>query len=115
MERVYVGDSYGDLPIKGWFVVRAENVVVLGELDPARRDADVKHLKRVDADIIAKLRKVQRAKDEERRKVSQRGLTRRRSLALIATDVPARARCVRVMVQVMLDFVDELMVGDDGF
>lgn len=110
-ERVYVGDCYGDLPIKGWFVVRAENVVLLGELDPARQDADVKHLKRVDTDIIVKLRKVQREKEEERRKV-------RRSRDATALG-RARERLTTVSrlrtAQVMLDFVDELMIGDDGF
>jgi hypothetical protein len=68
VERIYVGSSYGDVPIPGWFIVRAENVVLLGEVDEAKKDQDVKDLKRVDADIILKLRKIQREKEDERRK-----------------------------------------------
>lgn len=90
-ERVFAGDRYGDIAIKGWYIVRAENVVVLGEIDPAReREVCVlcccvvvcserssvsrtyQHLaklKRVDADVAVKLRTVHRQKEEEKRKL----------------------------------------------
>merc|ERR1712150_370135 len=35
MERIHVGNKYGDIP-RGVFVVRGENVVLLGEIDPQR-------------------------------------------------------------------------------
>ena len=65
-ERVYVGKHYGDIPVKGWFIARAENVVLVGELDG--KEADVAALTRVDADKIQELRKEERARDAEKRK-----------------------------------------------
>eukprot|EP00241_Pyramimonas_parkeae_P009747 CAMPEP_0114227254 /NCGR_PEP_ID=MMETSP0058-20121206/1689_1 /TAXON_ID=36894 /ORGANISM="Pyramimonas parkeae, CCMP726" /LENGTH=122 /DNA_ID=CAMNT_0001338077 /DNA_START=168 /DNA_END=536 /DNA_ORIENTATION=+ len=34
-ERIIVGDQYGDIPL-GLYVIRGENVVLLGQIDPAR-------------------------------------------------------------------------------
>ncbi len=31
IERIYVGDAYGDIP-RGIFIIRGENVVLLGEI-----------------------------------------------------------------------------------
>ncbi|CAG8756579.1 45186_t:CDS:2, partial [Gigaspora margarita] len=32
IERIYVGDAYGDIP-RGIFIIRGENVVLLGEIE----------------------------------------------------------------------------------
>ena len=39
IERIHVGKSYGDIP-RGVFIVRGENVVLLGEVDPNKTDPD---------------------------------------------------------------------------
>ena len=36
-ERIYVGSSYGDVPV-GLFIIRGENVMLLGRLDPEREE-----------------------------------------------------------------------------
>ncbi|KNE71778.1 hypothetical protein AMAG_16083 [Allomyces macrogynus ATCC 38327] len=38
IERIYAGDCYGDIP-RGVFLVRGENVVLLGEIDGDREDS----------------------------------------------------------------------------
>ncbi|KAI9138823.1 hypothetical protein BKA69DRAFT_1089483 [Paraphysoderma sedebokerense] len=38
IERIYVGDAYGDIP-RGIFVIRGENVVLLGEIDPVKEES----------------------------------------------------------------------------
>ncbi|WFD41956.1 hypothetical protein MPSI1_000594 [Malassezia psittaci] len=37
VERVYLGNRYGDIP-KGLYIVRGENVVLLGEIDLEKED-----------------------------------------------------------------------------
>ncbi|KAG0029474.1 SM-like, degradation of cytoplasmic mRNAs and positively regulates transcription initiation [Podila clonocystis] len=37
IERIYVGDAYGDIP-RGIFIIRGENVVLLGEIDLDKED-----------------------------------------------------------------------------
>jgi U6 snRNA-associated Sm-like protein LSm1 len=66
-ERIYVGGSFGDVPLEGWFIVRAENVILLGELDESEKD--VAHLKRVDSKHIKELQKVEIEKERARRKI----------------------------------------------
>jgi hypothetical protein len=65
-ERIYVNDNFGDVKIDGWFIARAENIVLVGELDG--QEADVANLTRVEEKEIRELQKVQRLKDEEKRK-----------------------------------------------
>ncbi|KAJ2800081.1 hypothetical protein H4R20_004192, partial [Coemansia guatemalensis] len=38
LERIYVGDAYGDIE-RGVFIIRGENVVLLGEIDGDLEDA----------------------------------------------------------------------------
>ncbi|KAJ2763135.1 hypothetical protein IWQ56_004896 [Coemansia nantahalensis] len=38
LERIYVGDAYGDIE-RGVFIIRGENVVLLGEIDEDIEDA----------------------------------------------------------------------------
>ncbi|KAF9919206.1 SM-like, degradation of cytoplasmic mRNAs and positively regulates transcription initiation [Linnemannia zychae] len=37
IERIYVADTYGDIP-RGIFIIRGENVVLLGEIDEDKED-----------------------------------------------------------------------------
>ncbi|KAH8549295.1 LSM1 protein [Umbelopsis sp. PMI_123] len=37
IERIFVGNCYGDIP-RGIFLIRGENVVLLGEIDPEREE-----------------------------------------------------------------------------
>ena len=66
VERVYIDQFYGDIVIKGWFIARAENVVLVGEIEG---DADTANLTRVDEERIKQLRKEERARDADKRKV----------------------------------------------
>ncbi len=66
-ERVYIGECFGDVPLEGWFIVRAENVILLGEVDES--DKDIAHLKRVDSKQIKELQKVEVEKERARRKI----------------------------------------------
>lgn len=38
IERTYIGNRYADVP-KGLYIIRGENVVLLGEIDPEKEDA----------------------------------------------------------------------------
>jgi len=31
-ERIYIDEHYGDVDIPGWFIVRGENVVIVGQV-----------------------------------------------------------------------------------
>jgi hypothetical protein len=66
-ERIYVDDCFGDVKIDGWFIARAENVILVGELD--EEEKDIANLKRVDTAQIKELQKVQVEKERARRKV----------------------------------------------
>lgn len=58
VERIYVGELYGDIPL-GLQLIRGENVVLLGQVDPAREEPP--GLRRVSEEEI---RRVQRAEKE---------------------------------------------------
>ncbi|KAL2092241.1 hypothetical protein ACEWY4_012039 [Coilia grayii] len=77
VERIHVGKKFGDIP-RGIFVVRGENVVLLGEVD-LDKDCD-QILQRVSIEEILEEQRIeQQAKQEaERRKlqtVKERGLS----------------------------------------
>jgi U6 snRNA-associated Sm-like protein LSm1 len=42
IERIFVGDIYGDIPT-GIYVIRGENVVLLGEIDLDKEDEEPPH------------------------------------------------------------------------
>uniref|UniRef100_UPI00358E37B7 U6 snRNA-associated Sm-like protein LSm1 n=1 Tax=Myxine glutinosa TaxID=7769 RepID=UPI00358E37B7 len=76
IERIHVGRRYGDIP-RGIFVVRGENVVLLGEID-VEKEAETR-LERVSIEeILAAQREEQQEKQEaEKAKVQalkERGL-----------------------------------------
>ncbi|XP_074642596.1 U6 snRNA-associated Sm-like protein LSm1 [Tubulanus polymorphus] len=77
IERIHVGDKYGDIP-RGIFVVRGENVVLLGEIDIENEDK--LPLTEVSIDDILGLQQAEQESkrlDEERKKraMTERGLT----------------------------------------
>ena len=62
MLRIHVGDAYGDIP-RGVFVVRGENVVLLGEIEDR---PEVKNkLREVSLEEILEKQAVQQAEKEE--------------------------------------------------
>ena len=77
IERIHVGQCYGDIP-RGVFIVRGENVVLLGEVDPNK--ADPESLVEVSLEEILEKQAVQQAEKEEADKIrakafKDRGLT----------------------------------------
>ena len=77
IERIHVGQCYGDIP-RGVFIVRGENVVLLGEVDPNK--ADPESLMEVSLEEILEKQAVQQAEKEEADKIrakafKDRGLT----------------------------------------
>lgn len=76
IERIHVGKKYGDIP-RGIFIVRGENVVLLGEVD--LENEDKLPLEQVNIDTILELQReqqVEREAEQERKKkaMADRGL-----------------------------------------
>merc|ERR1711872_510225 len=74
IERIHVGDAYGDIP-RGVFVVRGENVVLLGEIEEAK-----KKLREVSLNEILEKQSAKQAEKEETDRLrakafKERGLT----------------------------------------
>ena len=59
MERIIVGETYADIPL-GTFIVRGENVVLMGQVDPEQED-DVGTLRKV---TPAEIKQAQNAEKE---------------------------------------------------
>ncbi|KAG2392222.1 hypothetical protein C9374_012474 [Naegleria lovaniensis] len=72
VERIVVEDKYGDLDV-GLYIVRGENVVLMGEVDDTRETT----LKQVPVDEILMLSKMEQEKEEERSKLRQMHLRNR--------------------------------------
>jgi len=66
IERIYVGDLYGDVPL-GLQIIRGENIVLLGELD-ASADEPPK-LRRVDAATILQAQKSDQEQRDQKTKI----------------------------------------------
>ncbi|GFR97988.1 U6 snRNA-associated Sm-like protein LSm1 [Elysia marginata] len=76
IERIHVGKKYGDIP-RGIFIVRGENVVLLGEVD--LENEDKLPLEQVNIDTILELQReqqVEREAEQERKKkaMAERGI-----------------------------------------
>ncbi|XP_005104619.1 U6 snRNA-associated Sm-like protein LSm1 [Aplysia californica] len=76
IERIHVGKKYGDIP-RGIFIVRGENVVLLGEVD--LENENNLPLEQVDIDTILELQRAQqmeREAEQERKKkaMAERGI-----------------------------------------
>nr|XP_023013300.1 U6 snRNA-associated Sm-like protein LSm1 [Leptinotarsa decemlineata] len=69
IERIHVGKEYGDIP-RGVFIVRGENVVLLGEIDSSREVELPLTQVSVD-DILDSQRKEQELKQEKQRLISK--------------------------------------------
>lgn len=63
-ERIIVGDVYCDIPL-GLYVIRGENVVLIGELDMEREELPP-HMTRVSVPEIRKAQKAEREASELR-------------------------------------------------
>lgn len=69
IERIHVGKQYGDIP-RGVFIVRGENVVLLGEIDMEKEvNVDLREVS-VD-DILDAQRKEQENKQEQQKLLSK--------------------------------------------
>ncbi|XP_041980372.1 U6 snRNA-associated Sm-like protein LSm1 [Aricia agestis] len=69
IERIHVGQEYGDIP-RGIFIVRGENVVLLGEIDKDKEDNLPLTEVSVD-DILDAQRREQDAKIEQQKLLSK--------------------------------------------
>lgn len=69
IERIHVGNEYGDIP-RGVFIIRGENVVLLGEID---REKECKlPLKEISVDeILDAQRREQEQRQEKHRLISK--------------------------------------------
>ena len=79
IERIHVGKCFGDIP-RGVFIVRGENVVLLGEGDPEKTDADSLVLVEVSLEEILEKQAVHQQEKEEAERIKvkafkDRGLT----------------------------------------
>uniref|UniRef100_A0A4W3I497 U6 snRNA-associated Sm-like protein LSm1 n=1 Tax=Callorhinchus milii TaxID=7868 RepID=A0A4W3I497_CALMI len=82
VERIHVGRKYGDIP-RGIFVVRGENVVLLGEID-LERETDTP-LQRVSIEEILEAQRVQQQERQEAEKTKSKAL-KERGLSIPRTD-----------------------------
>ncbi|XP_044739234.1 U6 snRNA-associated Sm-like protein LSm1 [Chrysoperla carnea] len=80
IERIHVGREYGDIP-RGVFIVRGENVVLLGEIDPEKEENQPLIEVSVD-DILDAQRREQESKQDQQ-KLMQKAL-KERGLNLMA-------------------------------
>ncbi|KAJ8716781.1 hypothetical protein PYW07_003408 [Mythimna separata] len=80
IERIHVGREYGDIP-RGIFIVRGENVVLLGEIDKDKEDSLPLTEVSVD-DILDAQRREQDAKVEQQKLLSK--ALKERGLNLLA-------------------------------
>ncbi|KAK9881787.1 hypothetical protein WA026_017304 [Henosepilachna vigintioctopunctata] len=69
IERIHVGKEYGDIP-RGVFIVRGENVVLLGEIDKEKEDNLPLNEVSVD-DILDAQRKEQELKQEQQKLITK--------------------------------------------
>jgi U6 snRNA-associated Sm-like protein LSm1 len=79
IERIHVEQSYGDIP-RGVFVVRGENVVLLGEIDQEKTEPGALGLVEVSLEEILEKQAMQQQEKEETDRIrakafKERGLT----------------------------------------
>jgi len=74
IERIHVGQKYGDLP-RGVFVVRGENVVLLGEFDAER--ASTISLTEVSIDEILQLQRDEQLLKQQKEELKKRSMAER--------------------------------------
>lgn len=62
IERIYIGNEYGDIP-RGILIIRGENVVLIGELDPVK-EANCPLVEVDINDVLDRQREEQERRDE---------------------------------------------------
>ncbi|CAH2010429.1 unnamed protein product [Acanthoscelides obtectus] len=73
IERIHVGREYGDIP-RGVFIVRGENVVLLGEIDTEKTDLP---LIEVSVDEILDAQRKEHEQKQEKQKLLSKALKER--------------------------------------
>eukprot|EP00188_Purpureofilum_apyrenoidigerum_P001543 Plantae.Rhodophyta-Purpureofilum_apyrenoidigerum.ctg18601.p1 GENE.Plantae.Rhodophyta-Purpureofilum_apyrenoidigerum.ctg18601~~Plantae.Rhodophyta-Purpureofilum_apyrenoidigerum.ctg18601.p1 ORF type:complete len:143 (-),score=31.95 Plantae.Rhodophyta-Purpureofilum_apyrenoidigerum.ctg18601:778-1206(-) len=63
VERIVIAETFGDVP-QGIFVIRGENVMILGEVDPSKEASIGRHLQQVSPTEIKRALKAQKADKE---------------------------------------------------
>ncbi|CAB4069559.1 LSM1 [Lepeophtheirus salmonis] len=76
IERIHVGNDYGDIP-RGIFVVRGENVVLLGEIDEVRESEANSKLREVSLEEILEAQNKQQFEREEENRIRARAFKKR--------------------------------------
>ncbi|XP_040574214.1 U6 snRNA-associated Sm-like protein LSm1 [Lepeophtheirus salmonis] len=76
IERIHVGNDYGDIP-RGIFVVRGENVVLLGEIDEVRESEANSKLREVSLEEILEAQTKQQFEREEENRIRARAFKKR--------------------------------------
>eukprot|EP00013_Stygamoeba_regulata_P005421 CAMPEP_0177634972 /NCGR_PEP_ID=MMETSP0447-20121125/3652_1 /TAXON_ID=0 /ORGANISM="Stygamoeba regulata, Strain BSH-02190019" /LENGTH=132 /DNA_ID=CAMNT_0019136727 /DNA_START=214 /DNA_END=612 /DNA_ORIENTATION=+ len=69
IERIVVGSAYGDIPL-GWFIIRGENIVLMGELDEDKERASV--LQQVSVEEITERQMREQSEREEQDRVRRK-------------------------------------------
>ncbi|XP_022908838.1 U6 snRNA-associated Sm-like protein LSm1 [Onthophagus taurus] len=69
IERIHVGKEYGDIP-RGVFIVRGENVVLLGEID-TEKEGELPLSEVSVEDILDAQRKEQEQKQDQQKKIAK--------------------------------------------
>lgn len=73
IERIHVGQLYGDIP-RGIFIVRGENVVLLGEVDESDSSST---LTQVSIDEILEAQRIEQMQKQEKDKARNKALLER--------------------------------------
>lgn len=73
IERIHVGQLYGDIP-RGIFIVRGENVVLLGEVDESDANSS---LTQVSIDEILEAQRIEQMQKQEKDKARNKALLER--------------------------------------
>lgn len=74
IERIHVGNQFGDIP-RGVFVIRGENVVLLGEIDLDKERST--NLEQVTVDEILEAQRVEQEAKQEKEKLKARAFKER--------------------------------------
>ncbi|XP_076800597.1 U6 snRNA-associated Sm-like protein LSm1 [Clavelina lepadiformis] len=74
VERIHVDSVYGDIP-RGIFVIRGENVVLLGEIDPEAEEP--KNLTKVSIPAIMEAQNKKKEEKAEKEKIKMKALKER--------------------------------------
>jgi len=76
IERVYIDDIYGDIKC-GLYLIRGENVVILGEIDAVKEQKQPINLRKVSSDEIMEAQKKEKKLKEAQEKTKRKFLQER--------------------------------------